>query len=442
VSLITPDKTVQKLQSSLQAKAKSEADFKFYSLWDKIYRIDVLTVAYRQCRRNGGSPGIDKMTFQEIEAKGLEKWIASLQQELRLGSYIPSPLRRVWIPKQNGQLRPLGIPTIKDRVVQTAVVLVIGPIFDTDLLPMQYGYRPGLDAKMALRRVYFHITQHHRTEVLDADLSDYFNTIPHGPLMKSVARRISDGRVLKLIKMWLEVPVIEENRKNKMRTTIGKDTHRGTPQGGVISPLLANIYFRRFLLAWEKFGFQKRWNTGTVNFADDFVILTRPGSGNAVYNAMTELMVKLGLTVNIDKTRVVDVAKGNFDFLGYTFGYSHGKAGRRYLGSRPSKRSVQKVIRKIHDETSRRWTGAETEARIKVINTILRGWCNYFDQGPVLPAYKIVQKHCLARVRRLLVKKHRQIGKGVMRYSDEYLFNDLGLFKLPTTMAEVASAKA
>lgn len=442
MSLLTPKQTVQKLQSVLHAKAKSDANFRFYSLWDKVFRRDTLKAAYQQCRSNGGASGSDGETFESIELLGVDSWLANLQQELKSGAYQPQSLLRVWIPKPNGGQRPLGIPTIKDRVVQTAVVLVISPIFEADLLPSQYGYRPGLDAKLAVRRVYFHLTQHHRSEVVDADLSDYFNMIPHGPLMKTVSRRIADGSLLKIIKKWLQAPVTEKISVREQRTTEAKDGNRGTPQGGVISPLLANLYFRRFLLAWEKFGYDKRWNTGIVNYADDFVICTKPGNGPTVLLAMKDIMQKLGLTVNEQKTQLVNISSSSFDFLGYSFGRSFGKAGRSYVGTWPSKKSVQKVIGKIHDETSRRWLASETETRVIVINRILRGWSNYFNQGPVIPSYQVVEKYCLRRIRRFLVKKHKQRGHGIRKYSDEYLFNRLGLYKLPMTMAEVARAKA
>ncbi len=236
MSLPTPQETVQTLQHSLHAKAKAEPGFRFYTLWDKVYRGDVLWTAYRQCRRNGGSPGVDAERFEDIEAQGEANWLGKLQQELRTGQYRPQPLRRVWIPKANGQQRPLGIPCIRDRVVQTAMVLVLTPIFEADLLPQQYGFRPGLDAKMAVRRVYYHLTQDGRQEVVEGDLKDYFTSIPHGDLMRCVSRRIADGHVLNLIKRWLEAPVIERTRRGEQRSTQAKDTHRGTPQGGAVTP--------------------------------------------------------------------------------------------------------------------------------------------------------------------------------------------------------------
>ncbi len=200
MSLPTPSETVGKLQTSLQTKAKAEPAFRFYALWDKVCRKDVLQEAYRRCRANAGAAGVDGETFGQIKANGQERWLEALREELATGRYVPKPLLRVWIPKSNGGQRPLGIPTIRDRVVQMAVVLIIGPIFEADLLPQQYGFRPGLDAKMALRRVYWHVAQHGRREVVDADLRDYFTSIPHSPLLRSLSRRISDGHMFHIIK--------------------------------------------------------------------------------------------------------------------------------------------------------------------------------------------------------------------------------------------------
>lgn len=238
MSLGTPN-TVETLRTSLQAKAKTEPAYRFYSLWDKVCREDVLQEAYRRCDANAGASGVDGETFDQIEAQGIERWLGKLRKELVAGSYTPMPLLRVWIPKSNGGQRPLGIPTIRDRVVQMAVVLVIGPIFEADLLPQQYGFRPGLDAKMAIRRVFWHLTQHRRQEVVDADLRDYFTSIPHAPLMRCLERRIADGRVLKTIKRWLIAPVVENTSGRRIQTAEARKKKRGTPQGGVISPLLA-----------------------------------------------------------------------------------------------------------------------------------------------------------------------------------------------------------
>jgi RNA-directed DNA polymerase len=304
MSLTTPIKTVETLQTSLQTKAKTEPAFRFYSLWDKICREDVLREAYCRCRENAGAAGVDGETFERIEAQGQERWLKALREELVSGRYAPKPLLRVWIPKSNGGQRPLGIPTIRDRAVQMAAVLILSPIFEADLLPQQYGFRPGVDAKMALRRVYWHVTQHGRREVVDADLRDYFTSIPHAPLLRSLARRIADGRVLRTIKRWLTAPVVERVNGRPVQTAEARRRRRGTPQGGVISPLLANCYFRRFLLAWQYHGHQEELNAHVVNYADDFVICCRPGNAEAALDRMKRLMTRLGLEVNTAKTRI------------------------------------------------------------------------------------------------------------------------------------------
>lgn len=261
--------TVEKLQTALHEKAKRSPDFRFYSLYDKVYRKDVLWVAYRRCLINGGAPGVDGQTFEDIEAYGHMRWLDELAEELRAKSYQPSPVKRVWIPKPDGKQRPLGIPTIKDRVVQMALVLVLEPIFEADLQPEQYAYRPEKSAHDAIRHVHSLLNTGH-TEVVDADLSGYFDSIPHGELMKSVARRVSDKQVLHLVKMWLITPVEETDRRGRtIRTTRNKDEKRGTPQGAPISPLLANLYMRRFVLGWKVLGHEQRLDAHIVNYADD-----------------------------------------------------------------------------------------------------------------------------------------------------------------------------
>jgi len=442
-SLPTPAISVRKLQRALYAKAKAEPNFRFYSLWDKVHRTDVLTEAYRRCRANRGSVGVDGQSFTDIEALGLEAWLVSLQEELKSGNYCSKPLKRVWIPKASGGKRPLGIPCIRDRVVQMAVNLVILPIFEADFRPCQYGFRPKIDAKMAIRRIYYHATQHRRADIIDADLKDYFNTIPHGGLIKSVARRISDGRLLSLLKHWLETPVTERvDGKTKVSNT-AKRTHRGTPQGGVISPLLANIYFRRFVLAWEQFGFQAKFNAHIVNYADDFVICCSKGKGEHAMTAMQHLMSKLGLTVNTEKTHLAHAPQESFDFLGYTFCKQYAKDGRVYLGTKPSKKAVKSLRSKIHEETAINRTWDTVENRVHRLNQLIGGWANYFNQGPVLGSYNFIEQYTGRRLRRWLTKKHKKRGKSGWRlYSDDYLFNELGLIKLPQNRTELSSAKA
>jgi RNA-directed DNA polymerase len=441
MSLPTPLDRVAKLQAALQAKAKAEAGYRFYSLWDKVCRRDVLVEAYRRCRANGGAAGVDRVTFEQIEAAGLEAWLAKLREELVSKRYRCQPLLRVWIPKQNGGQRPLGIPTIADRVAQMAMLLVIGPIFEADLCWEQYGFRRRVDAKMAIRRMYFHVTQRGLREVVDADLSDYFNTIPHGPLMRCLRRRIADGQVLSVIKQWLRAPVVEAGQRGMHRTTQAADTNRGTPQGGVVSPLLANLYFRRFILAWKKFGHEQRLQAQAVNYADDLVICCRPGNGAAAMAAFRELMTRLGLTVNERKSRLALLPEESIDFLGYTLGRFYGKDGRSYIGTQPSKKSVRRLLRRIHEETSSRWSWQVPAARVRRLNPILRGWCAYFDQGPVMRAYRVIRKYTERRFRRWLMRRQQKHGTGYKQFPDRHLYETLGLFKPPENRAAVLKAK-
>lgn len=441
MSLQTPI-TVEKLRTALHEKAKAEPEYRFYSLWDKVWRTDVLTHAYARCRANGGAAGVDGETFRDIEDQGRDRWIGNLQEELRNKRYVPRSLLRVWIPKSNGGERPLGIPTIRDRVAQMAMVLVIGPIFEVDLLPQQYGFRPGLDAKAAVRRVYFHLAQQRRTEVVDGDLKDYFNTIPHGPLMKCVARRISDGHILSVIRAWLTTPVEERQGRRIQHRADARRTHRGTPQGGVISPMLSNLYFRRFVLAWYNFGFADKLNAHLVNYADDLVICCRPGGGAEALARMRELMGRLGLTVNEEKTRIIALPGEEMTFLGYTFGTRYTRTGRPYLGTKPSKKAMQRVIRRIHEETAKNWLNSTPEKRVKEINPIVRGWCGYFNQGPVYREYRIIRAYLERRLRRWLMKKHKRRGTGYRQYSDEFLYEKLGLYKPWVRRHDQSSAKS
>ena len=431
-SLQTPEQVVEKLQRTLHAKAKAEPSYRFYSLWDKVCRRDVLQVAYAQCRRNGGAAGVDLESFADIENQDVNRWLGNLQKELVTKTYRPKPLLRVWIPKNNGGQRALGIPAIFDRVVQTAMLLVLGPIFEADFVPQQYGFRPQIDAKMAVRRVYYHLKEG-KTEVLDGDVRDYFNQIPHGPLCKSLCRRIADGTVLKTIAAWLDNAVIERKDRREVRTTEARDRHRGSPQGSPISPLLSNIYFRRFALAFMRSEVAHQTEARLVNYADDLVICCRPGNGAAVMNKTRELMSRLGLELHEGKSRLASLPNERFDFLGYTFGQYYGKHGKPYIGTAPSKKSVSRVVGKIADETSRRWLLDSPQWRVKELNRILRGWCGYFDQGPVYDAQKIVRNYTERRLRRWLMMKHKRRGTGYRQYPDEYLYGTLGLYQPPAT---------
>lgn len=440
VSLPTSD-SVRTLQTALQTKAKNEPAARFYSLWDKVCRIDVLSEAYRRCRANRGAPGVDGKRFEHIEEQGRGEWLERLRQELKAKTYQSRPLLRVWIPKANGGQRPLGIPCIRDRVAQMAVLLVIGPIFEPDLFPWQYGFRTGLDAKMALRRIHFGIADRGAREVVDADLSDYFNTIPHGDLMRCVSRRIADGAVLMVIRGWLNTPVVERTPQGERRSTEAKDRHRGTPQGGIISPMLANLYFRRFMLAWYRHGYAKKFQAEVVNYADDFVILCPEGKGEQAMVVMRGLMARLGLTVNEKKTRLVKLPDETFDFLGYTVGRFYGRDGRAYWGTRPSRKSVKRLIREIHDATTSRWNALDVRSRIEQLNPLLRGWAGYFSQGPVGRIYRLVDNYVARRLRIWLMRKRGKRGTGYRQYPDQFLYETLGLIRLLPPSVDRLNAK-
>ena len=440
VSLTTPAR-VQKLQTALHAKAKESPNFRFYALYDKVYRKDVLAFAYERCKANGGVAGVDGQTFEDIEAYGVERWLDELMQELEDRTYQPLPVRRVYIPKPDGKQRPLGVPAIRDRAAEMAAVLVLEPIFEADLQPEQYAYRKDRSALDAVRHVHKLINTGHG-EIVDADLSSYFDTLPHSELLKSVARRVVDGAMLHLIKMWLEAPVEEtDERGNKHRSTHNQDEGRGTPQGSPISPLLSNLYMRRFVLGWKKLGHEERLKAYIVNYADDFVICCR-GKAEEALATMRDMMVRLKLTVNEKKTKVCKLPEEKFEFLGYSFGrcYSR-KTGKAYLGTTPSKKRVQRICAAISAETGRNKTPLAAKEVVKTLNRMTTGWANYFCLGPVGRAYRAVDQHTRKRLRQWLCAKHQVRWPGKKRFPTASFYQVLGLVSLTERTASLPWAK-
>jgi RNA-directed DNA polymerase len=427
MSLTTPSK-IRELQIKLYRKAKNEPGYRFYMLYDKVYREDILAHAYARVRANKGAPGVDEQSFEEIESAGLGEWLTGIREELRNRTYQPQPVRRVMIPKPGGGERPLGIPTIRDRVVQTAAKLLIEPIFEADFEPNAYGYRPKRSAQDAIQEVHELLCEGY-TDVVDADLSKYFDTIPHSELLQCVARRIVDKHMLHLIKMWLKVPVEEKDEAGKKRLTGGKDNDRGTPQGGVVSPLLANLYMNRMLKGWRKTKRGERYQARVVNYADDFVILSRRKAAEAL-EWTREVITKLGLTLNETKTCIRQARQESFNFLGYTFGpHRYRKDGHWYLGASPAKKAVARIKEKVGDLLVPSNVGTWPEVRDR-LNRILRGWSAYYSYGTRMPAYRAIDNYVYHSVRNFLRRRHKVQSRGTRRFSHEVVFGELGVLQL------------
>jgi len=434
MSLITPE-SIRTLQRKLYRKAKQEPRFRFYALYDKVYRADILEHAYNLVRSNKGAPGVDGVSFAGIEAEeGRERFLLKLAEELQNRTYRANAVRRVWIPKADGSKRPLGIPTIRDRVAQMAVKLVIEPIFEADFCETSYGFRPKRSAHDAADAVAEALLYGHR-HVIDADLSKYFDTIPHAKLMATVAERVSDGAVLALIKEWLKAPVSEEDERGGIHMSGGKGNRLGTPQGGVISPLLANLYLHLLDRFWKKYDLARRYGARIVRYADDLVILCVKDTESSM-KVLRSMLERLDLRLNEAKTKVVDATQEEFNFLGFSFELRLSrKSGKRYPHVEPSKKAVQRVKDICTEMTGRRLTLIPLPQLVKELSQRLRGWSGYFHYRNCTKVFRQVRWHAEERVQTHLRKRHKIRNRmtGYRRFPTPDLYERYDLYKLPLT---------
>lgn len=424
---ITTPQKLRKLQRALYRKAKAQPGYRFWSLYSEMTRRDLLEHAFQLVASNGGAPGVDGETLQFITAtpETRDQWLTQLQKELQTQTYRPKPVRRVYIPKSNGGQRPLGIPTLKDRVAQMLALLVLAPIFEADFHPHSYGFRPRRDAHQALEAI-VEALRGGKLEVVDADLSKYFDTIPHDRLMKLVARRTSDGSILQLLKQWLDAPIVEEQKDGTKRVL---PNQQGVPQGGVISPLLANLYLNA--LDWAVNDPQEAGRPVLVRYADDFVILCAPGQSTELLERLRRWLKARGLQLNEQKTRKVDSREG-FQFLGFTLRWQRSRrSGRWYPHVEPSVKSQQR-FREVVREHLNHWTlHRRIPEAVADLNRSVRGWSGYFHYGHSSRVFGKLRWWMRERMRRWLWRKHHCTRTLWSDYPDSLLHGRYGLWELP-----------